>query len=146
MTTTIFFDMDGTIANLYGVEGWLDYILKEDVFPYENAEPLVRLNSLARILNNLQKKGYKIGIISWLAKNSSTEYDTQVTIAKKKWLKKHLTSVQFNEINIVAYGTPKQIFAKTENDILFDDEERNRTEWTGKAYNVNTIIKNLKEL
>lgn len=146
MTTTIFFDMDGTIADLYGVKDWLDYLLKEDTFPYENAEPLVRLNSLARILNNLQKKGYKIGIISWLAKNSSTKYDTQVTIAKKKWLKKHLASVQFNEINIVAYGTPKQIFAKTENDILFDDEERNRTKWTGKAYNVNTIIENLKEL
>ena len=144
MTATIFFDMDGTIANLYGVENWLNYILIADALPYEIAKPLVKLNVLARILNKLQKEGYRIGIISWLAKNSDTAYDEKVTEAKQKWLKKHLASVKFDEINIVAYGTPKQIFARTENDILFDDEKRNRDNWTGQAYDVNEILKVLK--
>ena len=144
MTTTIFFDMDGTIADLYGVENWLDYLIASDALPYEIAKPLIRLNALARILNRLQKQGYKIGVISWLAKNSNTDYDEKVTKAKKKWLKKHLASVNFDEIHIVKYGTPKQTFAKTENDILFDDEEKNRNNWTGKAFDVNEIIEILK--
>jgi len=144
MTATIFFDMDGTIADLYGVENWLDYLIASDTLPYEIAKPLIRLNALARILNRLQKQGYKVGIISWLAKNSNTDYDEKVTRAKKEWLKKHLASVNFDEIHIVKYGTPKQTFAKTENDILFDDEEKNRNDWTGKAFNVNEIIKILK--
>ena len=144
MTTTIFFDMDGTIADLYGVENWLDYLIASDALPYEIAKPLIRLNALARILNRLQKQGYKVGVISWLAKNSNTDYDEKVTKAKKEWLKKHLASVNFDEIHIVKYGTPKQTFAKTENDILFDDEEKNRNDWTGKAFGVNEIIEILK--
>lgn len=144
MTTTIFFDMDGTIADLYGVENWLDYLIASDALPYEIAKPLIRLNALARIFNRLQKQGYKVGVISWLAKNSNTAYDEKVTRAKKEWLKKHLASVNFDEIHIVKYGTPKQTFAKTENDILFDDEEKNRNDWTGKAFDVNEIIEILK--
>ena len=144
MTTTIFFDMDGTIADLYGVENWLDYLIASDALPYEIAKPLIRLNALARILNRLQKQGYKVGVISWLAKNSNTAYDEKVTRAKKEWLKKHLASVNFDEIHIVKYGTPKQTFAKTKNDILFDDEEKNRNGWTGKAFDVNEIIEILK--
>ena len=144
MTTTIFFAMDGTIADLYGVENWLDYLIASDALPYEIAKPLIRLNALARILNRLQKQGYKVGVISWLAKNSNTAYDEKVTRAKKEWLKKHLASVNFDEIHIVKYGTPKQTFAKTENDILFDDEEKNRSDWTGKAFDVNEIIGILK--
>lgn len=144
--TTIYFDMDGTIADLYGVENWLQYITTADTTPYEIAKPLIRLSALARVLNRLQREGYRIGVISWLAKNSTPEYDREVAKAKLNWLKTHLASVKFNEINIVSYGTPKQNFAKTENDVLFDDEERNRQNWTGKAFDVNEILKVLKEM
>lgn len=146
MNTTIFFDLDGTLADLYGVEGWLDLLIASDALPYEIAKPLVRLSALARLLNGLQKKGYRIGIISWLSKNSTPEYEQDVTTAKEKWLAKHLKSVNFDEINIVSYGTPKERFAKTENDVLFDDELQNRTNWTGKAFDVNDILGILKTL
>lgn len=144
MNTTIFFDMDGTIADLYGVENWLEYLINADALPYEVAKPLLRLSTLARLLNQLQRQGYKLGIISWLAKNSDLEYDEKVTTAKRKWLKKHLSSVAFDEIHIVKYGTPKQNFAKTPHDILFDDEKKNRENWTGKAFDVDEILKVLK--
>ena len=143
---TIWFDMDGTIANLYGVQNWLDYLMASDPTPYAIAKPLLRLNALARVLNNLQRKGYKVGVISWLAKNSTADYDEAVTKAKIDWLTKHLTSVAFDEINIVKYGTPKHLFATCEADILFDDEEKNRNEWTGKAFDVNNILEVLKGL
>lgn len=143
---TIWFDMDGTIADLYGVEGWLDMLIAKSTLPYEIAKPLIRLNALARVLNRLQKQGYKIGIISWLAKNSTAEYDKAVAEAKEKWLRNHLASVVFDEINIVEYGTPKENFAKSENDILFDDEKHNRDTWTGKAFDVDSIIEILRGL
>ena len=139
----IYFDMDGTIANFYGVDGWLDYLINNDTTPYRIAKPLINMNSLARILNRLQRSGIEIGIISWLAKNSNIEYDKKVTETKIKWLETHLKSVKFNEIIIVPYGTPKESFA-TEKDILFDDEEPNRKNWKGVAYDETNIIEVLK--
>lgn len=146
MTKTIFFDMDGTIADLYGVENWLEYLINENTLPYEIAKPLIKLNILARLLNKLQREGYKLGIISWLSKNGTNEYNEKVAAAKEKWLKTHLKSVQFDEINIVKYGTPKYRFCKTKEDLLFDDEENNRKEWTGKAFDVDNIIEILKRV
>ena len=135
------FDMDGTIANLYGVEGWLDDLNRKSARPYREAKPLVNLSSLARVLNRLQKNGYEIAVISWLAKNSNAEYDEKVTKAKMEWLENHLPSVKWDKISIVAYGTPKSTCGKG---ILFDDEEPNRKEWNGIAYDVNDIIGTLK--
>ena len=141
---TIYFDMDGTIANLYAVENWLPKLRNEDASPYTDAEPLVRLATLARLLNKLQKNGYTIGIVSWLAKNSTEEYDERVKIAKINWLKTHLKSVKFDEIKIVPYGTPKETVVRFPNGILFDDEEPNRTNWIGTAYDVDNIIEILR--
>lgn len=140
---TIYFDMDGTIADFYGVDGWLNYLIAGDATPYRVAKPLINLNSLARILNRLQNEGYKIGIISWLSKNGTPDYNKEVTATKEKWLKKHLRSVNWDVIHIVEYGTPKYSFA-TENDILFDDELKNRQDWIGTAFDVDRIIETLK--
>ena len=139
----IYFDMDGTIANLYGVDGWLDYLINKETTPYEIARPMVNFSYLARLLNKLQRNGYTIGIISWTAKNSTEEYNARVARAKREWLKKHLPSVRFDEIHIVEYGTPKSTCGKG---ILFDDEEKNRLEWNGTAYNVNNILEVLRNL
>ena len=146
LNITINFDMDGTIADLYGVENWLDYLIAGDVFPYENAEPLLRLSALARRLNNLQKNGYNLAIISWLSKSGTDEYNAEVEAVKRAWLKKHLPSVKWDAIHIVSYGTPKQNFCGNPLDILFDDEARNRENWTGRAYDVNDILATLEEV
>ena len=81
---TIYFDMDGTIANLYGVENWLDYLMNEKTVPYDIASPMVDLEKLAVILEGLRSAGVRIGIISWLSKNSSNFYKKLVTKAKRK--------------------------------------------------------------
>ena len=139
----IWFDMDGTIADLYGVENWLEKLRSGDPSPYAEAAPLLKMQSLARVLNRLQREGYEIGIISWLSKNGSATYAEMVTDAKRKWLRIHLASVQFDHIDIVAYGTPKSAGRAG---ILFDDEEQNRNAWNGEAYDVNNIIEILKAL
>ncbi len=136
----ICFDMDGTIANLYAVEGWLSDLRAENPRPYAEAAVLLNMNVLARRLNQLQAQGHKIVVISWLAKVSTPAYDEAVTEVKRAWLKKHLASVKFDEINIVNYGVNKNIFCQSVEDILFDDEEQNRNNWGGKAYDVDNIL------
>lgn len=144
MNKVINFDMDGTIANLYGVDGWLNDLIAGNERPYAVASPLVNMSALARVLNRLIRDGWTVNIISWLAKNSNAEYDEKVTNAKIQWLKKHLPSVKFNNVYIVAYGTPKYTLASG---ILFDDEVGNRTAWAengGQAYDVQDILGVLK--
>ena len=143
MIREICFDMDGTIADLYSVNGWLDYLIAEDVTPYAQAKVMLNMSALARQLNRLQRKGYTLKIISWLSKNGSDDYNARVTETKKAWLKKHLTSVHFDDIIIVKYGTPKQTLG---NGILFDDEISNRQAWTGIAYDVHNILEILRNL
>lgn len=146
MNITINFDMDGTIADLYGVKNWLPYLEAEDTTPYEIAKPLLNLSALARKLNELQRNGYRLAVISWTSKSGSYAYNQRVTEAKMVWLKKHLPSVEWDEIHIVRYGTPKEYFCNSSEDILFDDETRNRTNWTGKAYDVHNIMEILREI
>lgn len=140
MTKAIYFDMDGTIANFYGVDGWLDYLVAGKTKPYREAKPLVDMRELAKLLNTLQAQGWTIGIISWLAKSGSDEYDERVTKTKEKWLERHLGSVHFDEVKIAKYGTPKQFLADHPFGILFDDEQPNRDAWTGEAYDVHNIL------
>ena len=141
---TIYFDMDGTIADLYNVENWLPKLRNSDPSPYLDAKPLLHFSTLARLLNAAQRSGINIGIISWTSKGGSATYNQDVMEAKRKWLRKHLPSVRFNEIHIVPYGYPKELFA-TDGDILFDDCEAVRKDWTGEAYTPEKIFEILRK-
>ena len=142
----IYFDMDGTIADLYGVENWLSYLESGKTKPYREARPLVNMRELGRELRRLQAEGYVIGIISWLSKCGTAEYNERVTRTKEVWLRRHLGSVQFDEIHIVNYGTPKFTLASGEVAYLFDDEERNRNDWRGVAFGADNILETLRAI
>lgn len=144
MTKKIWFDMDGTIANLYSVEGWLDYLLAEDATPYKAAAVMHNMALLARLLHKVQRNGYTIGIISWTSKSGSDSYNTEVAEVKRDWLAKHLPSVEWDEIKIVPYGTDKLV--ATGGGILFDDEAGNRENWGKGAYTPDRITEILKAL
>lgn len=139
----IWLDCDGTWIDLYGVENWLEMLINFDPTPYAIAKPLVNLNWFARTIHDLQKVDYKVGIISWLSKNSNTEYDEKVTKTKLAYFKRHLPSVVFDSINIIPYGTPK---SSCGNGILFDDELNNRNKWNGVSYDETNLIKKLRSL
>ena len=146
-TKAIYFDMDGTIADLYGVKGWLSDLANFSVRPYLEAAALLNLSQLARRLNRLQREeGYTIGIVSWSSKVTTTTYEEEVTIAKLHWLKTHLPSVQWDEIHIVPFGTPKEEVVDFPLGILFDDTAEVRETWKGAAYDVDNIIEILKRL
>ena len=139
----IYFDMDGTIADLYGVENWLADLRAENVRPYAEARPLVNLSQLARLLNKLTAKGNTVNVISWTSRGGSAEYNEAVAQVKRQWLAKHLPSVTFTCITIVPYGTPKQTLGQG---VLFDDEKPNREAWGEGAYTEKEIFDILKKM
>lgn len=140
----IWLDMDGTFVDLYGVENWLDLLINENPLPYMVAKPLVRLQSLARVLNTKRRQGWSINIVSWTSKGGSEWYNDMVATVKENWLKIHLKSVQFDHIDIIPYGTPK---GNGRCGILFDDEQHNRDEWTnGQAFDVQDLITMIRGL
>lgn len=140
---TINFDMDGTLVDLYGVENWLPMLRASDTAPYEIAKPMLNFSLLARYLNKLLAGGVEINIISWTSKGGTTEYNERVATAKREYLAKHLPSVHFTNIFIIDYGTPKESISTG---ILFDDEEKNRLNWNGQAFDEKEIISILKSL
>jgi len=148
MSKTLVFDMDGTIANLYGVEGWLEMLRAEDATPYRVAEPMYDMDSLAVVLNLLKEIGWKIAVTSWLAMGATKAYDKKVREAKKEWLEKH--NFPFDEIHLVKYGTTKANCTRKNGgfQILVDDNEKVRKGWKlGDTINANeNIIKALIDL
>ena len=147
-TKVIVFDMDGTIADFYGVNGWLDDLHNHSTRPYEVAAPLYDMNELCELLEELKKIGYIIAITTWLSANSTREYDNEVRKAKLEWLARY--GFPYDEIHLVKYGTTKANCTRKLGgfQILVDDNEKVRRGWNlGDTINANEdIIEKLKEL
>lgn len=143
----IWFDMDGTIVDFYGVENWLDMLIKEDTTPYKVAKPLVEIELFARVLSKLIEKGYSINVVSWTSKNGTREFAERIRKAKIEWLKENFGNIPFDKVDIIPYGMPKSIGREG---ILFDDEKPNRLEWQRKngnfSFDVHNIIMVLENL
>ena len=148
MNKTLVFDMDGTIANLYSVENWLEKIHTSDPTPYINAEPLYNMIELNSLLNQLKALGWRIAVTSWLAMGASVEYNKAVTKAKKEWLQKY--GFPADEIHIVKYGATKADSTRKNGgfQILVDDNAKIRKGWhLGNTINAeNDIIAELRKL
>ena len=144
--------MDGTIANLYGVQGWLNMLETHNPAPYIQCAPMWDMNELAKVLMMLQGKGIEIRIVTWLAKDSTKRYDEQVRFAKRDWLADY--KFPFDHFHGVKYGTTKancvrKYLAKNETAILIDDNEQVRKGWRlGATINPTEcdIIKELRKL
>lgn len=130
MKGTIYFDMDGTLVNTYGVEGWLEDLKNEKTRPYVHAKPFESafLSTLSRIIFTNQ---FNFGVITWGSKDASEKFDKRVEGVKRTWLKKYgfIEDVKDN-FHFLHYGTPKSSVANNEGlKILIDDDAKVRAEW-----------------
>ena len=145
MAKAIYFDMDGTLVDLYSVDNWMEKLRNYDVSPYIEAKALMNMQALAHRLNKLQAHGCTIGIISWSSKVSTPEFDKAVAEAKMAWLKKHLASVHFDEVIISPYGKKKHKLVAGSGGYIFEDNATIRKEWIrnrpeGWAFSQNAIL------
>ena len=118
----IYMDMDGTLFDLYGVEGWLDKLREEDATPYRVAPALVSPDKLYKAMLAMRAIGVTFGIISWSAKDATPSYKKAVRREKIASLKKLGIYNLLDEIHVVAYGTPKHKIATEKDSYLVDDE------------------------
>ena len=128
----ICFDMDGTIADLYGVHNWLDMLRNFDPTPYVKAEPMWDMAELANLLRKVQANGIEIRIITWLSAETTADYDREVRNAKRDWLNTY--DFPFDHFHGVRYGATKadsirHYLAEDETAILFDDNAKVRKGW-----------------
>lgn len=125
----LIFDMDGTIADLYGVHNWLEDLRAENPRPYEEAEPIYPTDVLNSLLTIFKANGWKIVVTTWLAKGSTKEYDRLVREAKLAWLEKY--AFPYDEIHLVKYGTTKANCTRHLGgfQVLVDDNEAVRKGW-----------------
>lgn len=143
-TRTIYFDMDGTLADLYGVRPKMVNGAQMSVFQrldhndarvYGEAQP-IRAN--VELLKSLKRKGYRIGVITAGSRfppgtpshiQAKMNADTQRE--KKQWLMRY--GIAVDEFRFVPYGTPKINAASDRKGILIDDEDKVLRTWPGMA-------------
>lgn len=149
MLPTLCFDLDGTIADLYGVWEWLEALQSEDAAPYYNAAERYDLDYLNDLLELYKTYGGHIVVLTWLAKGEPSEgFKRASSAAKMLWLRENLPAIE--DVRTLDYGTPKwRCVQDMKSAILFDDEPLNRVQWTrqgGKAYTPSRIFRTIERL
>lgn len=145
----IWLDMDGTFADLYSVENWLEDLIAFNPRPYRVAKSIYNDIELMTMLLELKIQGYNIGVISWGSKAKNDDYDRVVRNAKLEWLANRGYDLILDKVIVTQYGVCKaDTCAKYGYGVLVDDEEPNRNAWyLGNTINANeNIIKELAKL
>lgn len=149
MLPTLCFDLDGTVADLYNVRGWLEALQTEDATPYYNAAERYDLDYLNDLLELYKACGGHIVVLTWLAKGKlSKGFKRASSAAKVLWLRENLPAIE--DVRTLDYGTPKwRCVQDMKSAILFDDELPNRIQWQrhgGKAYTPSRILQTIERL
>lgn len=125
----IYFDMDGTVYDLYGIDNWLDMLRNEQEGAFTVGQPLVDMERLKKVCLKLIEEGYQIGIITWLPMGASLEYCEVCTREKRIWAEKNMPYI--SEFYAQEYGTPKQYapIKRAAEMWLIDDNKEVREMW-----------------
>lgn len=148
MAKCIAFDMDGTIANLYGVNDWKNMLNNSNSLAYLQAEPMFDMQELNGILSQLKTAGWYIVVISWGSMGSSKCFLEETKVAKTEWLDR--LEFPYDSMHCIKYGSSKSkaLGCKFEMGILIDDNESIRNKWKlGDTLNPSeNLMEKLKKL
>ena len=148
MKKEIYFDLDGTIYDLYGMENWLERIENEKPNTFTDGKFIVNYDEFMQCVKELKEQGYNFNVISWLPYDVTYDYRKKCEQEKRSWIKKFLPFVKNVEIQF--YGILKH--THVESGILIDDNEKICRHWRNEnriALNVNkefNVISALKKL
>lgn len=102
---TIAFDMDGTVADLYGKKTWLEEI-RNETLDFSTLKPICSMSQLDDMIFSNREENVKFVIITWSPMNCSEEYHEKVSKQKRAWVKKYMPYI--TEFYCIPYGMPKQ--------------------------------------
>ena len=125
MKTVVYLAMDGTIANLYGIENWLGRLRNEDSTIFTECETLITEKALFD-LYPVEK--YEIRILSMTPKKATKRYCMSVIAQKNEWLDIHFPHIK--KRIYLPYGHNKNL-KNSVNKILIDDSEIIRNNFRG---------------
>ena len=125
----VYLDMDGTIADLYGIENWLPRLRAEDGEIFKECAPLITEEEL---LARFPSEKYDIRILTMTPKDCSDAYHENVKAQKMEWLKIFFPSL--TKQIYMRYGHNKNL-KNSMHAILIDDSEPIRNSWKGTALN-----------
>ena len=124
----VYLDMDGTIADLYGIANWLEKLENEIAGLFLECEPFLTEQELQ---NYFPSDKYELRICSMTPLNATKEYCQVVINEKNQWLDKYFPSITHRVY--MAYGTNKNL-KNSVNHILIDDNETIRQSFKGLAF------------
>lgn len=125
----VYLDMDGTIADLYGIENWLPRLRNSDETIFLECKPLITENEL---FERFPTEKYEICVLSMTPLGATADYCKNVENQKNAWLDKFFPSITKRIYK--AYGHNKNL-KNSISAILVDDSEPIRNSWKGKAIN-----------
>lgn len=125
----VYLDMDGTIANLYSIDNWLERLRKEDTTIFLECNPLISEKDLLKVF---PPKSHEIIILSMTPLNCSKSYHENVIAQKNKWLDIHFPSITKRIYK--KYGNNKNL-KNSVKAILVDDNATIRNNYKGMALN-----------
>lgn len=156
---TVYFDMDGTIADLSGVKPKVtDYsdgqelnvfqrLDSNDADVYKEAAPIPYY---IEMMKELKQMGYRIGIITTGSRfppntpqDVKDKMNADTEVAKREWLTEQGLTPIINTFQFVPYGVSKYEVAEDKTAILVDDEDKVLNTWYSdriKAVNTNKAI------
>lgn len=129
MKTKVYLDMDGTIADLYSQENWLDKLKREESNLFRNLVPMITEEEL---FDMYPEDEFDIRILSMTPKGASDRYIRQVEFEKDEWLAKHFPKLRQGKRIYMKYGMNKNLKGCA-NAILIDDNAEIRKRWKGTA-------------
>lgn len=125
----IWFDLDGTLYNLYKVPDWLPRLRREDVSVYcEQGFERGSINRIIEACKALKEAGFHIGVISWAGKGVSKKDDffNLTRTVKMQWVEQYFPVAE--QVIVCEYGKEKSLFA-VYGDVLVDDSLEVRKNW-----------------
>lgn len=135
---SIWFDMDGTIAELYKMEGWLAALRSNDWSVYSKCAPRHNYQRINTAIEALIGNGWQVGVITWASKGIGWGKDLdKIAEVKFDWLCKFFPALADGKFACIPYGEDKGQFMWDMHDnycpydvsYLVDDNKEVRAAW-----------------
>lgn len=146
MAKQIWFDMDGTIAELYKVKDWLKYFELQDRDIYSICLPRNKFQEINETIEALAESGWEVGVITWASRTLDPDEPQEdynlIYENKLNWLCKYFPAlVLHGHFYCIPYGMDKTEMVHDTGDVIYlvDDNKEVRKQWRSKGEHYRTI-------